>query len=69
MKRYGVPRICFINKMDRAGANPWRVIDQIKSKLHLNAVPVQIPIGAENALEGVVDLLKMKAYYHKGENG
>ena len=69
MKRYDVPRICFINKMDRAGANPWRVIEQIKSKLHLNATAIQIPIGSENDLKGVVDLIEMKAYFHSGENG
>lgn len=69
MKRYHVPRICFINKMDRAGANPWRVIDQLRTKLHLNVAAVQVPIGAETELEGVVDLVQMKAYYHEGEKG
>src|SRR6476620_8987668 len=51
MKRYKVPRICFINKMDRAGSNPWRVIDQLRQKLHLNAAAVQIPIGSETDLK------------------
>lgn len=69
MKRYNIPRICFINKMDRAGANPWRVIDQLRNKLRLTAAAVQIPIGAENNLKGVVDLVNMKAYYNEGENG
>jgi elongation factor G len=69
MKRYDVPRICFINKMDRPGANPWRVIDQIRSKLHLNATAIQVPIGSENNLAGVVDLIDMKAYYNSGDNG
>ncbi|ORY39975.1 translation elongation factor G [Rhizoclosmatium globosum] len=69
MKRYNVPRICFINKMDRAGANPWRIIDQLRQKLKLTAAAVQIPIGAESELEGVVDLVNMKAYYHEGAKG
>ncbi|KAJ1558313.1 Elongation factor G, mitochondrial, partial [Nowakowskiella sp. JEL0078] len=69
MKRYSVPRVVFINKMDRAGANPFRVIDQLKTKLRLNANPVQYPIGAENQFKGVIDLIEMKAYINKGENG
>ncbi|KAJ3065414.1 Elongation factor G, mitochondrial [Podochytrium sp. JEL0797] len=69
MKRYNIPRICFINKMDRPGANPWRIIDQLRQKLKLNVAAVQIPIGAESNLEGVVDLVKMKAYYHEGAKG
>ncbi|KAI8843858.1 P-loop containing nucleoside triphosphate hydrolase protein [Chytriomyces cf. hyalinus JEL632] len=69
MKRYNVPRICFVNKMDRAGANPWRIIDQLRTKLKLNACAVQIPIGAEDKLEGVVDIVNMKAYYHEGAKG
>ncbi|KAI9014959.1 P-loop containing nucleoside triphosphate hydrolase protein [Gaertneriomyces semiglobifer] len=69
MKRYSVPRICFINKMDRAGANPWRVIDQLRNKLKLNAAAVQIPIGAEGGLLGVVDLVNLKAYYNEGPKG
>jgi elongation factor G len=63
MNRYGVPRIAFVNKMDRAGANFFRCIDQIKSRLRGNPVPIQIPIGAEENFEGVVDLVKMKAIY------
>ncbi|KAI9355114.1 P-loop containing nucleoside triphosphate hydrolase protein, partial [Zopfochytrium polystomum] len=69
MKRYSIPRICFINKMDRAGANPFRIIDQIRSKLRLHAAAVQIPMGAEDKFEGVVDLVKMKAYFHEGPKG
>ncbi|KAJ3057139.1 Elongation factor G, mitochondrial [Rhizophlyctis rosea] len=69
MKRYNIPRLCFINKMDRQGANPWRVIDQLREKLKLTAAAVQIPIGAENNLAGLVDLVRMKAYYHDGEKG
>jgi len=63
MNRYGVPRIAFVNKMDRAGANFFRCIDQIKSRLRGNPVPIQIPIGAEDNFEGVVDLIRMKAIY------
>ncbi|RKO91418.1 P-loop containing nucleoside triphosphate hydrolase protein [Blyttiomyces helicus] len=69
MKRYNVPRICFINKMDRSGANPWRVIDQLRQKLKLTAAAVQVPIGAEANLEGVADLVQWKAYYNEGPNG
>ncbi len=61
MNRYGVPRIAFINKMDRAGANFLRCIEQIRSRLRANPVPVQLPIGAEDDFEGVVDLIRMKA--------
>jgi elongation factor G len=63
MNRYGVPRIAFVNKMDRAGANFARCMDQIKSRLRGNPVPIQLPIGAEDDFEGVVDLIKMKAIY------
>jgi elongation factor G len=59
--KYGVPRIAFVNKMDRAGANFLRVVDQVKTRLGANPVPVQLPIGAEENFEGVVDLVKMKA--------
>ncbi|KAJ2386780.1 Elongation factor G, mitochondrial, partial [Coemansia sp. RSA 2603] len=69
MRRYNVPRISFINKMDRAGANPARIIDQIRSKLKLPAAALQVPIGAEDAFEGVVDVLKQKAVYYKGARG
>jgi elongation factor G len=63
MNRYAVPRIAFVNKMDRAGADFFRCIDQIRSRLRGNPVPIQIPIGAEEAFEGVVDLIRMKAIY------
>ncbi|MCX5847998.1 MAG: GTP-binding protein, partial [Deltaproteobacteria bacterium] len=69
MKRYKVPSIAFINKCDRSGANPFRVIGQLKSKLGHNAVAMQIPIGLENEAEGVVDLVSMKALYFDGDNG
>jgi elongation factor G len=61
--KYKVPRMAFINKMDRAGADFLRVTDQIRTRLGGNAVPVQIPIGAEDHFEGVVDLIKMKAIH------
>ena len=69
MKRYNVPRIAFINKLDRAGARPDIIIEQIREKLFLNAAAVQVPIGLEEGHEGVCDLLTMKAFYFKGENG
>ncbi|AOP32777.1 elongation factor G [Leptospira tipperaryensis] len=69
MRRYNVPRVAFINKLDRTGANPFRVIDQLKEKLKHNAVPVQIPIGLENDLKGIVDLVKMRAFYFEGKDG
>ena len=69
MRRYGVPRIAFVNKCDRAGANPKRVRDQLREKLKLNPVMIQLPIGLEDKFEGVVDLIKMKSYRHQGDNG
>ncbi|KAI0791242.1 elongation factor G mitochondrial [Abortiporus biennis] len=69
MRRYNVPRISFINKMDRPGANPWRVINQIRSKLKIPAAAVQVPIGVEDNLRGVVDLVRWKAVYNEGEKG
>jgi len=69
MTRYKVPRIAFINKCDRTGANPERVTAQLREKLGLNAHMVQIPIGLENDLVGVVDLVSMKALYFDGDNG
>ncbi len=61
--KYKVPRLAFVNKMDRTGANFFKVYDQMKSRLKANAVPVQIPIGAEEKFEGVIDLVRMKAIY------
>ena len=63
MNRYGVPRIAFVNKMDRAGADFLRCIEQIKTRLRGNPVPIQLPIGAEDDFEGVIDLLHMKSVY------
>ena len=69
MKRYNVPRLAFINKLDRQGANPWRVIDDLRNQLKLNAAAVQIPIGLEDKHTGVVDLITMKSYIFDGEKG
>jgi elongation factor G len=69
MKRYKVPRIAFINKCDRSGANPVRVTEQLCEKLKHNAVLAQLPIGLEENLEGAVDLVKMKACRFEGEMG
>jgi len=69
MTRYKVPRIAFINKCDRSGANPYRVAQQLREKLNHNAVLMQIPIGLENELSGVVDLVTMKALYFDGVSG
>ncbi|MCW5571781.1 MAG: elongation factor G [Steroidobacteraceae bacterium] len=63
MNRYNVPRIAFVNKMDRAGANFLRCIDMIRTRLRGNPVPIQLPIGAEDHFEGVVDLVRMQAIY------
>ena len=69
MTRYKVPRIAFINKCDRTGANPERVVSQLREKLNHNAVLLQIPIGLETELVGVIDLVTMKAMYFDGDNG
>ena len=59
--KYSVPRLAFVNKMDRAGADFFRVVDQIKERLGANAIPIQVPIGAEEKFKGVIDLIRMKA--------
>jgi elongation factor G len=69
MKRYRVPRIAFINKMDRAGANPFRVVQALRDKLGLNPLLLQYPIGSEDKFEGVIDLIEMTANYFAGEKG
>ena len=61
--KYKVPRLAFVNKMDRTGANFFKVYDQMRARLKANPIPLQIPIGAEDSFEGVVDLVKMKAIY------
>jgi elongation factor G len=69
LKRYNVPRVAFINKSDRTGANPYKVCDQLREKLDLNPVMMQVPIGLEEKLEGVIDLIRMKAIYFDGDDG
>jgi len=66
--KYAVPRMCFVNKMDRTGANFTRVVGQIKDRLGANPIPIQLPIGAEEDFEGVIDLIKMRAIYWNVEN-
>ena len=67
--RYGVPRFCFINKLDRTGADFWHVVDMIRDRLGAAAVPVQIPIGAEDKFRGVIDLLEMQAITYGNDLG
>jgi elongation factor G len=69
MKRYEVPCIAFVNKCDRSGANPLKVCKQLKDKLGHNSVMMQLPIGLEDKHEGLVDLVKMKAFFFEGDNG
>jgi len=66
--RYEVPRMAFVNKMDRMGANFFRVVEQLKERLGANAVPIQVPIGAEEDFSGVIDLIKMKSIVWSDEN-
>ena len=61
--KYGVPRICFVNKMDRTGADFFDAIKTMREKLHANAIPVHCPIGAESEFKGMVDLITMRAYF------
>ena len=67
--RYNVPRIVFVNKMDRTGANFYKVYEQVRDRLRANAVPIQIPIGSEDKLRGIVDLVKMRAYIYNNDAG
>jgi len=69
MKRYHVPRLAFINKLDRQGSNPWKVVQDLRKQLRLNAAAVQVPIGLENDHVGVIDIIDKKALYFKGDNG
>ena len=69
MKRYEIPRICFINKLDRSGSNPFKVIDDLRSQLKINAAAIQVPIGLEDKHIGVVDLLTMDTMIFSGANG
>ena len=67
--KYGVPRMCYVNKMDIMGADFYRVVGMIRDRLKANAVPLQLPIGAEDTFCGIIDLLKMKAYIYKDDIG
>ena len=67
--RYDVPRLIFINKLDRMGANPFSAIESVRVKLGLVCAPVQIPIGSDDRLKGLVDLIHQRAYYFDGQNG
>ena len=67
--RYNVPRMVFVNKMDRTGANFQRVVEQLRTRLNANAHPIQLPIGAEDQMLGIVDLLDMKAHIYKNDQG
>lgn len=69
MKRYKVPRLVFINKMDRTGSDPYKGVKDLREKLGLNPVVMQMPIGSEDQFNGVVDLITMKAYYNEGDQG
>ena len=69
MKRYGVPRVTFINKLDRAGSNPWRIIEQVEDKLGLTTAAVHLPIGLESELSGIIDIIEEKAIFFEGEKG
>lgn len=69
MKRYRIPRIAFINKLDRVGADPFRVVQALRDKLGLNALLLQYPIGREQEFAGVIDLIEMTANYYEGEHG
>lgn len=69
LKRYNVPTVAFINKLDRIGANPFKVKDQINDKLGRRAALLQVPVGLEDKFQGLVDLISMKAYYFDGPNG
>jgi elongation factor G len=69
MKRYSVPRLVFINKLDRLGADPWKCIEGLRNKLNITCAAVQIPIGLEDDLEGLVDIIEMKAYFPIGKDG
>ena len=67
--KYNVPRMCYVNKMDTTGADFYSCVEQMKHRLHANAVPIQLPIGAEDQFKGVIDLVKMRAFVHKDDLG
>jgi len=67
--KYQVPRMAYVNKMDTTGADFFACVDQMKDRLNANAIPVEIPVGAEDSFQGIVDLIKMKAFIHKDDLG
>ncbi len=67
--KYRVPRMCYVNKMDTLGADFYRCVEQMRERLKANAIPIQLPVGAEDDFKGVIDLIKMKAYIHKDDKG
>ncbi len=69
MKRYGVPRVAFVNKLDRTGADPWKVVAQLRERLGVNCAALQLPIGLEHAHRGVVDLIEMRTVVFEGDKG
>ncbi|PPS07949.1 hypothetical protein GOBAR_AA12690 [Gossypium barbadense] len=69
MRRYEVPRLAFINKLDRMGSDPWKVLNQARSKLRHHSAAVQVPIGLEENFQGLIDLVQLKAYYFHGSSG
>lgn len=69
MKRYNVPRLAFINKLDRQGSNPWKVIGDLRNQLKLNAAAVQLPLGLEDKHTGIIDLIELKCYTFEGDKG
>ena len=69
MRRYKIPHLAFINKLDRTGADPDRAIKQMRSKLGHNAAAIHVPIGLEQNFKGIADVINMKAYYFEGEHG
>ncbi len=69
MKRYGIPRLAFVNKMDRVGSDPFKVAEQMREKLHVEVILFQLPIGLGEEFQGVIDLIEQKAYYYDGEKG
>lgn len=69
MKRYGVPRVTFINKLDRAGSDPWRVIDQVEEKLGLKTAAVHLPMGLESDLSGIIDVIEEQSVFFDGPKG
>jgi elongation factor G len=68
-KKYNVPVLAYVNKMDTTGADFYNVVNKIRDRLHANPVPIQLPIGAEDTFKGIVDLIKMRAFIHKDDLG